>query len=110
MSEIGFGAWGIGGDAYGPIAERDASDAVLAAFDAGINFYDTADLYGEGQSEQIIGSTLKSKRSEVVIATKVGFLAHDGPQDYSPEYVERSLHESSGRWHRPCPSSPSPGA
>jgi aryl-alcohol dehydrogenase-like predicted oxidoreductase len=94
VSEIGFGAWGIGGDAYGPIEISDASNAVSAAYDAGINFFDTADLYGDGQSERIIGSTIKANRADIVIATKVGFLAHDGPQNYRPDYVEQALAKS----------------
>ena len=57
-SIIGFGCWGLGGVAYGPINEKTSINAVEKAFDLGINFFDTSDLYGkdyDGKSEIILG-------------------------------------------------------
>lgn len=96
VSEIGFGAWGIGGPvdgmpAYGPTEDHESKAALQRAYDLGVNFYDTSDLYGEGHSERLIGETLGNVRDRVIIATKVGFLAGDGPQDFSPGHIRQSL-------------------
>src|SRR5437660_6576398 len=77
VSEIGFGAWGIGGVAngavgYGPTDDEQSRAALRRAFELGVTFYDTADIYGFGHSEELIGETLADVRSKLVIATKVG--------------------------------------
>ena len=99
VSEIGFGAWGIGGVSknvfsYGPTDDQESKEALLRAFDAGITFYDTADLYGDGHSEALIGSTFKNIRQKVIIASKAGFLGSDGRQDFSLSHLEKSLKSS----------------
>lgn len=97
VSEIGFGAWGIGGDAYGPVDEDVAKRTLRAAWDAGITFFDTADVYGEGRSEHLIGEALRDVRDRVVIATKVGALPHRGfamPQDFTAAHVRRAIEAS----------------
>lgn len=72
VSEIGFGAWAIGGS-WGGVDEGDAKAALNAALDAGMNFIDTADVYGDGRSERIIRDTLKERGGErPIIATKAG--------------------------------------
>lgn len=96
VSEIGFGTWGLGGDkggskAYGPTDDRQSEKALNRAFEFGITFYDTADFYGFGHSESILGKTFKEKRSQVIIAGKVGFVDIKGSQDFSPDYIRRSL-------------------
>ena len=53
-------AWGLGGDAYGPVADEEALDALKTAYEKGINFIDTSDLYGNGKSEKMIGKFLKN--------------------------------------------------
>ncbi|HYL89992.1 MAG TPA: aldo/keto reductase, partial [Burkholderiales bacterium] len=99
VSEIGFGAWGIGGNkdgavAYGPTDEAQSLDALSAAFDAGINFFDTADLYGFGESERLIGKAFTGRRDRVVIASKGGMLDPQGRQDFTPAHLATSLEES----------------
>jgi aryl-alcohol dehydrogenase-like predicted oxidoreductase len=99
VSEIGFGAWGIGGNkdgavAYGPTNEAQSLDALSAAFDAGINFFDTADLYGFGESERLIGKAFAGKRGKVVIASKGGMLDPRGRQDFAPGHIAESLEAS----------------
>jgi len=96
VSEIGFGAWGIGGNkdgavAYGPTDEAQSLDALAAALDAGINFFDTADLYGFGESERLIGRAFAAHRDRVVIASKAGMLDAAGRQDFAPAHIARSL-------------------
>lgn len=92
VSAIGFGAWNIGGQ-WGEVDEATAIDTIRAGFDAGINFFDTADAYGipPGRSEQLIGRALQDRRDDVLIATKVGnYLRRAGhPLAYShPGHVE----------------------
>ena len=99
VSEIGFGAWGIGGDAggavaYGPAERGESLDALHAALDRGITFYDTADFYGHGRSEELIGEAFGKRRAEVVIATKAGLLRDGAHYDFSPGYLRRSLEAS----------------
>ncbi|MDE2634876.1 MAG: aldo/keto reductase [Chloroflexota bacterium] len=72
VSPIGVGFWGIvGGDYWGAQDETDTVGAVRAALDNGINFFDTAEGYGDGYSEEMLGRALKGRRSEAVIASKV---------------------------------------
>jgi len=99
VSEIGFGGWGIGGPAdgapaYGETDDRESKYALRRAYDLGINFFDTSDLYGYGHSETLIGEELKDVRDEVLLTTKVGFLDGSGTQDFSSEHVNRSLEGS----------------
>ncbi len=99
VSEIGFGCWGIGGThngavAYGPTSDQDSLRALQCAFDCGINFYDTSDFYGYGHSENLIGKAFKSKRSQIVIASKGGMTCVSDQRNFTPEYLRGSLEES----------------
>ncbi len=72
VSAVCFGCWGIiGGFNWGPQDEKDSLEALHVAFDAGITFYDTAEGYGSGQSEQLLARGLSSQRDSIIIATKV---------------------------------------
>ncbi len=109
VSEIGFGAWAIGGGAMignTAIGWGDADDsvsiaAIHAALDAGINFFDTADIYGLGHSENLIGQTIANKDG-VIIATKVGNVSRNGQftTDYSKEYIIAACDASLKRLRR----------
>ena len=71
VSEVGFGAWGIGGT-FWIGAEDDASRRALhRAIDLGVNFIDTAIVYGQGRSERLVGEVLRERREQVFVATKV---------------------------------------
>ena len=99
VSEIGFGTWGLGGAAngamaYGPTSDAESLRALKAAFDQGINFFDTADLYGYGHSEQVLGQALGGVRDRVVIASKGGMLDGSGKQDFTPSYLRTALERS----------------
>lgn len=97
VSEIGFGTWGLGGNAYGPIDDRVSIHALQTAFDHGITFFDTSDLYGDGRSEEVLGQALHDVRENVVICTKVGLLPHTGfsmPYDFSPQYIRQKIQDS----------------
>ncbi|MFP4551297.1 MAG: aldo/keto reductase [Spirochaetales bacterium] len=94
VSEIGFGAWAIGGS-WGSVEKSDAVAALEAALDRGVNFIDTADVYGDGRSERIV-SEVVGGRSDVYVATKAGrrLSPHvaDGYNEKNMRgFVERSL-------------------
>ena len=109
VSEVGFGAWAIGGAVKvgdTPIGWGDADDAtsksaIRAAIHAGINFFDTADFYGLGHSEELIGETLKEYK-DVFIATKVGHRNIDDKivVDYSKKYILEACEASLKRLKR----------
>jgi aryl-alcohol dehydrogenase-like predicted oxidoreductase len=99
VSEIGFGAWGIGGrtvgtTSYGDTDDRTSLAALQAALDAGITFFDTSSAYGNGHSEQLIGQAFKAVRSRVIVATKAGYEAWDRPPDFSAAAITRSAEAS----------------
>ena len=110
VSEIGFGGWAIGGpftDAanggipvgWGDVDDAESAAAVHRAFELGITFFDTADVYGTGHSETVLGRVLADHRDEVVIATKFGITFDAGRQtltgqDVSAAYVRRACEES----------------
>jgi aryl-alcohol dehydrogenase-like predicted oxidoreductase len=71
VSEISFGAWAIGGS-WGHVSDEDAMAALHQAVDSGVNFFDTADVYGNGRSEQLIAKLRKSCKQEIIVATKAG--------------------------------------
>ena len=95
VSEVSFGAWAIGG-AWGSVDDKESLAALNTAIDRGVNFIDTADVYGDGHSEQLIAHVLKSRREEVHVATKAGRrLDPHTAEGYTAEnltrFVERSL-------------------
>jgi aryl-alcohol dehydrogenase-like predicted oxidoreductase len=71
VSEIGLGAWAIGGDAWGPQDDRDSIAALQRALDLGYTFIDTALSYGSGHSEKLVGQAIKGRRERIIISTKV---------------------------------------
>src|SRR3954451_20012254 len=84
VSEIGFGAWQVGAD-WGEVDEDTALRTLHAAADAGVTFFDTADVYGDGRSERLLGRLLK-ERPEIVVATKMGRRLEQTVENYSPEH------------------------
>ena len=102
VSEIGFGAWGIGGTtdgltSYGATDDKVSLAALGRALDRGVNFFDTSSVYGYGRSEQLIGQAFKNARDRVVIATKAGFTRWDDEPDFSPDAIVHSCEQSLGR-------------
>jgi len=104
VSEIGFGAWAIGGTSeaagqqwgWGETPETDAIAAVHRARDLGVNFFDTADVYGNGRSEEILGKALASDWDKVFIASKVGNVVRHGKgdKDWTREHITKSCEAS----------------
>jgi aryl-alcohol dehydrogenase-like predicted oxidoreductase len=108
VSEVGFGAWAIGGNAtigstaigWGPADDETSRKAIREALNAGINFFDTADIYGLGHSESLLGATLPP--NGVLIATKAGNVSRDGQFtfDYSKEHILAACELSLKRLNR----------
>lgn len=97
ISQVGFGTWGLGGDAYGKSDDSLSIKTIHHAIDIGINFFDTSDLYGNGHSETVIGAALKGQRDNVLIASKGGMLPHKTfhmPQDFSVNHLSKALDDS----------------
>jgi aryl-alcohol dehydrogenase-like predicted oxidoreductase len=85
VSEIGFGAWQLGGD-WGKVDDATSVDTLHYAFDQGINFVDTAELYGNGHSEAVVGRALKTWKShKIYVATKVRPVQWPSPDDDQPQ-------------------------
>jgi len=103
VSEIGFGTWGIGGfvagASYGATDDRQSRAALVHARDCGIDFFDTADAYGDGHAETLLGEVFGASDA-VRIATKAGHPRFGGRQDFSPAHLRRSVEGSLGRLRR----------
>jgi aryl-alcohol dehydrogenase-like predicted oxidoreductase len=106
VSEIGFGAWTIALDWWGKKIEDDEAKRMLKrAYDLGINFFETGDMYGKGKSEKLIGEVFKGMRNEIVISTKYGYdfesasqIGHaELPQRFDPLFTEHALRNSLAR-------------
>jgi aryl-alcohol dehydrogenase-like predicted oxidoreductase len=103
ISEIGFGAWAVGGSQWGPQDDNDSRQALHKALDMGCTFIDTAWAYGAGHSERLIGSVVRERKERPVIATKVPPMNwkwdENGPQTplsevFTPEWVTSKAEES----------------
>jgi aryl-alcohol dehydrogenase-like predicted oxidoreductase len=103
VSEIGFGAWTIALNWWGKeIQEDEAKRMLKKAYDLGINFFETADMYGKGKSERLIGEVFKDMRNEIVISTKYGYdfesaqqIGHtELPQQFDPKFTENAFKNS----------------
>jgi aryl-alcohol dehydrogenase-like predicted oxidoreductase len=92
-SEVGFGAWAIGG-AWGPTDDDESLAAMHAAVDAGVTFFDTADVYGDGRSERLLGQLLDDRRERLVVATKFGRRAPLDVSYYTHENLRAWLERS----------------
>lgn len=94
VSEIGLGCWAIGSE-WGDVSKEDATEVLKTSLDKGINFFDTADVYGDGRSEQFIGELLKSTSEKIYVATKSGRrLDPHNSEGYIPENIERFIDRS----------------
>ncbi len=96
VSDVGFGAMTIGGEAFGPTDDAESLNALHHALDLGMNLIDTADAYGRGHSEDLIAQVLKTRRKEVVLATKGGnqYTVRQGLRNFDPSYIAGALEQS----------------
>jgi aryl-alcohol dehydrogenase-like predicted oxidoreductase len=111
VSEIGFGAWAIGGPfalgsrpaGWGEVDDETSLAALRTAFEAGVNFVDTADVYGHGHSEDLIRQAAADAPQEIIVATKAGYLREqegDTRQDFSAGHLAAACEESLRRLGR----------
>lgn len=96
VSEIGFGSWSLGGADWGNMPETQAITVLNKAADLGVNFIDTADVYGDGRSEKLIGKFLKKRKERIYVATKAGrrlnpHIAEGYTKENLNKFVDRSL-------------------
>ena len=97
-SDVGLGCWQLGGFCWGDVDESKAFDILGAAVSNGVNFFDTADVYGEGRSEILIGAFLKQCSEDVYVATKIGRFPRPGwPENFTREVMKQHIEESLGR-------------
>ena len=103
VSELGFGAWSIALDWWGKKIEEDEAKRMLKkAYDLGINFFETGDMYGKGKSEKLIGEVFKDMRSEIILSTKYGYdfagveqIGHSElPQKFDEAFTKKALRDS----------------
>ena len=110
VSPLGLGCWAIGGpftmfgqqDGWGDVDDAESVRAIRRAVDLGVTLFDTADAYGTGHSEEVLGQALAGVRQQVVLATKGGFVYDRETrsltgQDWSPAYIRRALEASLAR-------------
>ena len=112
VSVVGLGCNNFGGR----LDRQGARSVVAAALDAGVNFFDTADMYGETRSEELLGDALGGRRDQTIVATKFGWWIDDQRHGAKPEYVRRAVEDSLRRLgtdridlyqlHRPDPETP----
>jgi aryl-alcohol dehydrogenase-like predicted oxidoreductase len=77
VTEIGLGLWAVAGSQWGPGEDKDSLEAIETALELGVNFFDTADVYGDGHSEELLGRAMRDRRERFVVATKIGWVGFD---------------------------------
>jgi aryl-alcohol dehydrogenase-like predicted oxidoreductase len=94
VGAIGYGAWGLSGD-YGPARDEESAATIRRALELGVTLIDTADEYGRGHNERLVGAVVREQRDRVVLATKFGLV--DGGVCGRPEYARAAIAASLGR-------------
>ena len=92
LTEVGLGCWQLGGD-FGPVEAQQATNILEQAYESGVRFFDTADVYGDGISEKFIGK-FAAQHDDIYIATKVGRDASLFPDQYTKQGVRKSIEAS----------------
>ncbi len=94
VSEVSFGAWAVGGS-WGEVDDAESLATMRRAIDLGVNFIDTADVYGGGRSERLVGRLLKERSETIYVATKLGRRSNPHvPEAYTPENITRYVEDS----------------
>ncbi|HUI71477.1 MAG TPA: aldo/keto reductase [Spirochaetia bacterium] len=97
VSEVSFGTWAIG-SAWGKVDDKESMAALNKAVDLGVNFFDTADVYGDGHSERLLGQLLKDRSETIYVATKAGRkLQPHTAEKYTPLAIRRFVEDSMKR-------------
>jgi aryl-alcohol dehydrogenase-like predicted oxidoreductase len=117
IGSLEVSAVGLGCNNFGwRVGPEESAATVDGAIETGINFFDTADIYGEGRSEEFLGRALGARRRKVIVATKFGIKMGEGKEGAKPAYVKRAVEDSLRRLgtdyidlyqiHRPDPETP----
>lgn len=77
VTDVGLGLWAVAGSDWGPAEDHASLEAIEVALDAGVNFFDTADIYGAGHSEHLLGRAMKGRRERFIVASKIGWTGYD---------------------------------
>lgn len=93
VSEVGLGCWQIGAD-WGNVDDSSAKEIIKTTLDNGINFFDTADVYGDGRSETLLGNYFKGKTDDIYIATKIGRTSNLYPDNYTKKGITTAIENS----------------
>ncbi|HWC58845.1 MAG TPA: aldo/keto reductase [Verrucomicrobiae bacterium] len=93
-SEMALGCWQLGGTDWGNVEDKTAFDILSTAVDTGVNFFDTADVYGNGRSETLIGQFLKERKAKIFVATKLGRTSSLYPDKYTEAGVRAATEAS----------------
>ncbi len=95
VSEVGLGCWQLDGVCWGDVTDDAAFEILAASLDQGVTFFDTADVYGSGRSEELIGRFLKTRPEDVFVATKIGrFPVAEGETNFSEEMFRKHTEAS----------------
>jgi len=105
VSTVGFGAWVVGTDWWGDRSREDGVRMLGHAIDSGVTFIDTGDVYGHGDSEEVVGEAIEGRREEVTLGSKVGYDFYNNPQaghgelpkELNPDYIETAVERSLDR-------------
>ena len=90
VTEIGLGLWAAGGGEWGETDDAESLSGIDAALDQGVTFFDTADVYGDGHSEEVLGRAMRGRRDRFIVASKIGWRGFDG-QNRSTAYKTPAL-------------------
>ncbi len=105
VSSLGFGCWAIGGHGYGTVDDNESKKAIAKAIESGVNFFDTADVYGFGKSESLLAEALGNKIKNVIVASKGGVRWNakgETVKDCSPKYLRQAVERSLSRLRLEC--------
>lgn len=105
ISRLGMGCWATGGHGWGKVDDEESIQAIQSAYEHGVTFFDTADVYGLGKSETILSRALGKRRKEVVIASKGGVRWNEHGEitrDCSPQYLRKAVEGSLRRLQLEC--------
>lgn len=94
VSEVGLGCWQLGGN-WGDVSDAAARATLFSAYEQGVDFFDTADVYGDGRSERLVGEFLRETKAKVFVATKLGRRGDPGwPANFTREALRRHTEDS----------------
>jgi aryl-alcohol dehydrogenase-like predicted oxidoreductase len=95
---IGIGLWAMGGKTWGPTRDKESLETIDRALDLGVDFFDTADVYGDGHSEELLGKAMQGRRDKFIVGTKMGWIDFDGEKEKSaytsPEKVIEGVEDN----------------